>query len=75
MPGDRVRTIHVLPSALSEGGPVTPVDPSQREDVKKIVRLLTRLVERGYYGKLTICLQNGRITLAQTEQTLKIDEL
>jgi hypothetical protein len=38
-------------------------------------RFLGRLQDKGYFGKVTISFQNGKLVELRTEQTLKVDEL
>lgn len=44
-------------------------------DLARIGRFLSRLQDSGYFGKVTISLQNGKMVELRTEQVLKVDEL
>lgn len=61
--------------------PRRPVDtPEQLEerrsaDLARVGRFLARLQSSGYFGRVTITLQNGKLVELRTEQTLKVDDL
>jgi hypothetical protein len=38
-------------------------------------RFFDRITGNGFYGKISVSLQNGRITDVRVEQTRKLDEL
>jgi hypothetical protein len=38
-------------------------------------RFFDRIAANGFYGKISVSLQNGRITDVRVEQTRKLDEL
>jgi len=44
-------------------------------DLARVGRFIGRLQGSGFFGKITISLQNGKLVELRTEQALKIDEL
>jgi hypothetical protein len=44
-------------------------------DLARLGRFLGRLQDSGYFGKVTVVLQNGKLVELRTEQTLKVDDL
>jgi hypothetical protein len=54
------------PEALAE---------KRAEDLARVGRFLGRLQDKGYFGKVTISFQNGKLVELRTEQTLKVEEL
>jgi hypothetical protein len=44
-------------------------------DLARLGRFLGRLQDSGYFGKVTLSLQNGKLVELKTEQVLKIDDL
>lgn len=64
----------VLTRGKQEAPPSMPGDPCA-SDLVRIGRFLRRLMEAGYYGKITFSLQNGKLVECRTEQTMKVDEI
>ena len=64
--------------AVSRSAPeLTSVQLTERHaaDLARLGRFLGRLQESGYFGKVTLSLQNGKLVELRTEQVLKIDDL
>lgn len=55
----------------------TPEEIAQRqaEDLARVGNFIAKLQEKGYFGKVTLSFQNGRIIDLRTEQVLKVDDL
>lgn len=63
----------VLSRAKPEAPQAVPGDPCA-VDLARAGRFLRRLMEAGYFGKVTFSLQNGKLVECRTEQTMKVDE-
>jgi hypothetical protein len=44
-------------------------------DLARIGRYIGRLQDAGYFGKVTLSFQNGRLCELRTEQVMKVDDL
>jgi hypothetical protein len=71
-----------MPSHVSGAAPrttastgATPSEADLSAQTRKIARFVERLHQAGFYGKVTLSLQNGHITDVRTEQTRKLDDL
>lgn len=64
----------VLPRGRQPAPPVDPTDACS-VDLARAGRFLRRLMEAGYFGKITFSLQNGKLVECRTEQTMKVDEI
>jgi hypothetical protein len=54
----------------------TPTMKSEtRSPVDRLYRYLDRLVASGYYGKVTLSFQAGKVCDVKIEQTKKLEEL
>lgn len=45
------------------------------EELTKLLEYLRSLIKGNFYGKVIVTIQNGRITMLKTEQTMKIEAL
>lgn len=61
-PSDRVR-------------PVVPRPPEPPTVVERLARYLELLLAPGWFGSVTIGVQNGRVSTVKTEQTKRLEEL
>lgn len=50
-------------------------DKGTDDGVERIDRLLRQLSDKGFFGRVTIHMQNGRPLQAVIEQTVKVDEI
>jgi hypothetical protein len=46
-----------------------------RSPIERLLRFLEKLAAGGFFGKVTISFQNGRVCDVKIEQTKKLDEL
>lgn len=54
---------------------VEELDERRAADLARVGRFLARLQASGYFGKVTVSLQNGKLVELRTEQVLKVEEL
>lgn len=52
-----------------------PLDQRKAQDLARVARFLEKLGRAGFYGKLTIAYQNGKVIDLRTEQTMKLEDL
>jgi len=48
---------------------------SESHPIDRLLRYLDRLATSGFYGKVTVSFQNGKVHDVRIEQTKKLDEL
>jgi hypothetical protein len=46
-----------------------------RSPIERLFRFLEKLATGGFFGKVTVSFQNGRVCDVKIEQTKKLDEL
>jgi hypothetical protein len=46
-----------------------------RSPIERLLRFLEKLASGGFFGKVTVSFQNGRVCDVKIEQTKKLDEL
>ena len=46
-----------------------------RSPIERLIRFLEKCVSNGFFGKITVSFQNGRVGDVKIEQTKKLDEL
>jgi hypothetical protein len=46
------------------------IDRKRAEGLARVGRLIARLQSSGYYGKVTVSMQNGKVVEVRTEQVL-----
>ncbi len=46
-----------------------------RSPIERLLRFLEKLAAGGFFGKVTVSFQNGRVCDVRIEQTKKLDEL
>lgn len=46
------------------------IDAKRAEGLARVGRLIARLQQAGYYGKVTVSMQNGKVVEVRTEQVL-----
>lgn len=46
-----------------------------RSPIERLLRFLEKLATGGFFGKVTVSFQNGRVCDVKIEQTKKLDEL
>jgi hypothetical protein len=46
-----------------------------RSPIERLLRYFERLAGNGFFGKVTVSFQNGRVCDIKIEQTKKLDEL
>jgi len=51
-----------------------PTDPGSALDAR-LVRFLERIAAGGFFGKVVVSFQNGKVIDVRTEQTRKLEEL
>jgi hypothetical protein len=49
--------------------------PHDRRPMDQLSRYLATLSEEGFFGKVVVSFQNGKVHDVKVEQTLKLDEL
>lgn len=54
---------------------VATVQRETRSPIERLLRFLEKLAGGGFFGKVTISFQNGRVCDVKIEQTKKLDEL
>jgi hypothetical protein len=64
-------------SAVSRRPESTPeeLDERRASGLARVGRLIGRLQASGFFGKITVSLQNGVIVEVRNEQVLKVDDL
>ena len=50
-------------------------DIDVRSPIERLLRFLEKLASGGFFGKVTVSFQNGRVCDIRVEQTKKLDEL
>lgn len=50
-------------------------DIDVRSPIERLLRFLEKLSSGGFFGKVTVSFQNGRVCDIKIEQTKKLDEL
>jgi len=50
------------------------LDAKRAEGLARVGRLIGRLQASGYYGKVTVSMQNGKVTEVRCEQVLGVND-
>jgi hypothetical protein len=64
-----------VPARRAADPTVEELDERRAADLARVGRFIGRLQASGYFGKITINLQNGKLVELRTEQVLKVDDL
>jgi len=48
---------------------------AERSPIERLIRFLEKLATGGFFGKVQVSFQNGRVCDIKIEQTKKLDEL